>query len=442
MVDLVSQHGPAFRALGTRKLASLLARTPFDQEQRASAIAVAAVLPFRVNSYVVDELIDWSAVPNDPIFRLTFPQPDMLPARDLAPLVKLVRQDAAEELRVAARAVRRRLNPHPAGQTDLNVPRLDDISLTGLQHKYPETVLFFPRQGQTCHAYCTYCFRWPQFVGEPELKITGEVSQLVDYLLAHPEVTDVLITGGDPMVMSTDNLTRCVEPLLDPRLAHVVSIRVGTKALSYWPHRFITAPDADALCRLFERVMAAGKQLAFMMHLSHPRELTTSVFERAFRRVRATGAVVRTQAPLIRSVNDNPEEWAVMWRHTVQLGGVPYYMFVERDTGPRNYFEVPLARAWTIFRDAFSTVSGLARTVRGPSMSASPGKVCVDGIVEFGGQRAFVLHYIQARDPSWVGRPFLAKYDPTAAWLSDLVPIVPEHERFFGAAPIGSASVR
>ena len=105
-------------------------------------------------------------------------------------------------MRAAAHEIRMRLNPHPAGQMLLNAPTLGGTPLPGLQHKYPETVLFFPRQGQTCHAYCSYCFRWAQFVDEPGLKMaTDDVGTLVAYLRQHPEVTSVLITGGDPMIM-------------------------------------------------------------------------------------------------------------------------------------------------------------------------------------------------------------------------------------------------
>ena len=95
----------------------------------------------------------------------------------------------------------------------------------------------------------------------------------------------------------------------------------------------------------------------------------------AVRRIRSAGGVIRTQAPLIRTINDDPAIWAAMWRAQVRLGMVPYYMFVERDTGPQDYFAVPLARAYGIFREAYRQVSGLCRTVRGPSMSATPGKV-------------------------------------------------------------------
>jgi hypothetical protein len=96
-------------------------------------------------------------------------------------------------------------------------------------------------------------------------------------------------------------------------------------------------------------------------------------------------------------------------------------MFVERDTGPRQYFEVPLARALAVFRDAYAASPGLARTVRGPVMSAFPGKLVLDGVAEPGGEPAFVLRYLQARDPALVGQPLFARFDPAATWYDQLV---------------------
>jgi L-lysine 2,3-aminomutase len=224
------------------------------------------------------------------------------------------------------------------------------------------------------------------------------------------------------MIMGAPVLRRYIEPLLDPALAHIESVRIGSKALAYWPQRFVTDPDADDTLRLFEEVQQAGRTLAFMAHFSHPRELQPALVTEAVRRIRATGAVIRTQAPLIRSINDDALTWADMWREQTRTGMIPYYMFVERDTGPQDYFAVPLARAHEVFRDAYASVSGLCRTVRGPSMSATPGKVGVDGVVEIGGQKVFALHLIQARDPRLVGRPFFAQFDPGAVWLSDLRP--------------------
>jgi KamA family protein len=416
--------GRRFRAYTAKHLDALTARAGLDAGQRLAVKAVATVLPFRTNAYVIEQLIDWEAAPDDPIYRLVFPQADMLPKADVRMIAGLLGSGAPDgEVSAAAHQVRMRLNPHPAGQLALNIPYLDDGPVPGIQHKYPETVLVFPKQGQTCHAYCSYCFRWAQFVDEPELKMaTADVDRVVTYLRAHPEVSSVLITGGDPMIMGAGVLRRYIEPLLDPALGHIESIRIGTKSLAYWPQRFVSDADAGDTLRLFEQVTESGRTLAFMSHFSHPREMEPPLVADAVRRIRATGAVIRTQAPLIRSINDHPAIWASMWRCQARMGMVPYYMFVERDTGPQDYFAVPLARACEIFGAAYRSVSGLCRTVRGPSMSATPGKVCVDGVVEVAGEKVFVLHLIQARDPELVRKPFFARFDPGAVWLSDLVP--------------------
>jgi len=420
----IEPAGRRFRAFTPKHLDALVQRAGLSATERLAIRAVGMVLPFRTNSYVVDTLIDWAAAPDDPIFRLVFPQAAMLPAADVTRIAYLLASGAPEaELRRAVHEIRMRLNPHPAGQLALNVPDHGEEPLPGVQHKYHETVLVFPRQGQTCHAYCTYCFRWAQFVDEPGLKMaTSDIGRITGYLRAHREVTSVLITGGDPMIMGSGVLRRYVEPLLGPGLDHVESIRIGSKSLAYWPQRFVTDPDADDTLRLFEQIVATGRSLAFMAHFSHPRELEPAIVSDAARRICGTGAVVRTQAPLIRSINDDAGTWAGMWRAQVRMGMVPYYMFIERDTGPQDYFAVPLAAAHQIFSDAYRGVSGLARTVRGPSMSATPGKVCVDGIIELAGQEVFVLHMIQARDPSLVGKPFFAKFDAAATWISDLEP--------------------
>jgi L-lysine 2,3-aminomutase len=427
LLDRESEEGAAgrrFRAYTAKHLDELTRRAGLSAAERLRVRAVAAVLPFRTNDYVVGSLIDWDAAPADPIYRLVFPQADMLPAGDVDRIAGLLSRGAPPAaVAAAAHEVRMRLNPHPAGQLALNVPALADEPLPGVQHKYPETVLIFPKQGQTCHAYCTYCFRWAQFVDEPGLKMaTADVGRVTTYLRQHREVNSVLITGGDPMIMGAGVLRRYIEPLLGPGLEHIESIRIGSKSLAYWPQRLVTDPDADDTLRLFEQVTNSGRALAFMAHFSHPRELEPPLLAEAVRRLRSAGAVVRTQAPLIRSINDDPACWADMWRTQVRLGMVPYYMFVERDTGPQDYFAVPLGRACEVYCDAYRSVSGLCRTVRGPSMSATPGKVCVDGVVEVAGQQVFALHMIQARDPSLVGRPFFAQYDPAAVWISDLRP--------------------
>jgi KamA family protein len=411
-----------------------IARAPqwdlIPEEFREAFTVVSHVLPFRTNQYVLDELIEWDNIPDDPIFRLNFPHRSMLADDEYAEL-RALSGDKAKIARTVA-AIRARMNPHPAGQLTHNVPELDGTPVPGIQHKYAQTVLFFPSAGQTCHAYCTFCFRWPQFVGDDSLHFAArDVAGLTAYLDQHREVTDVLITGGDPLIMRTQTLARYIEPLLSPRFDHVRNIRIGTKAPAYWPHRFVTDQDADDLLRLFERVVATGKHLAVMGHFNHPAELRPPVAQTAVRRIIDTGAVVRMQSPVLRHINDDPRAWSELWTSGVRLGAIPYYMFVERDTGARAYFELPLFRAYEIFREAYGSVSGLARTVRGPSMSAHPGKVLIDGAPTIRGEKVFALQFLQGRDSEWARRPFYAKFDPSATWLDQLVPAFGEKRFFF-----------
>lgn len=422
---MTTKQTPRLRFYTARDIDTLPQLKVFGDEHRLAMKAVASVLPFRVNQYVVENLINWSKVPDDPIFQLTFPQQGMLEPVAFKRMRDLIAADApADEIKQAAERIQRGLNPHPSGQLDLNVPADNEGNhLRGMQHKYRETVVSFPMAGQTCHSYCQYCFRWPQFVGLSDLKFAArEAAELVTYLKQHNEVTSILFTGGDPMVMNSKLLRRYIEPLLVPELAHVESIRIGTKSVVYWPYRYLTDPDADDVLRLFEQVQKAGRTLALMAHYSHPNELAPDAARRALRRIRESGAEVRCQSPLIRHINDDAEVWRDLWNLEVRLGAHPYYLFVERDTGARGYFELPLARVFDIFTRAYREVTGLARTVRGPVMSCMPGKVLVDDVTEHEEQRVFVLKLIQARNPVWVNRTFRAVYDEKATWFDQLKP--------------------
>ena len=432
--ELGSIEPRSFKVFNERSLERIDALYRLPEDVRFDMQVVASVLPFRVNQYVIDELIDWSRVPDDPIFQLTFPQRGMLEPEAFERMAALRRSGAGRlEIAGLAQELRESLNPHPAGQLELNRPRDPEGQvIEGLQHKYRETVLFFPSQGQTCHSYCTFCFRWAQFVGDKALRMaSSEVEQVLGYLRAHPDVSDLLVTGGDPMVMKTRNLAQYLEPLLAPEYDHVQNLRIGTKALTFWPYRFVTDPDADDLLRLLERLVDGGKNIAVMAHYNHWRELDTAIARAAIRRLRETGVTIRSQGPLLAHINDRPEDWARLWREQVGAGIHPYYMFVERDTGARRYFEVPLARAWSIYREAMQSVSGLARTARGPSMSAGPGKVEVQGVTEIHGEKVFALRFVQGRNPDWVQRPFFARYDENATWLDQLRPAFGEDRFFF-----------
>jgi KamA family protein len=422
-----------YKAYTIANFRNLPQASSLSEEQLRDIEIVGSVFPFRVNNYVADRLIDWSRVPEDPMFIATFPQKEMLVPKDYRAMAQLFQTGADRDaIHNAVNQIRLRLNPHPAGQQEYNTPIFEGKHLNGVQHKYRQTILLFPQHGQNCHAFCTFCFRWPQFTGLEELKIASSANHDISaYIAKHPEITDVLITGGDPLIMKTRILEKYIEPLLSPELSNIRAIRIGTKTLTYWPYRFLTDDDSGELLKLFQRIRKSGKHLAFMAQFNHPVELETDEVREAIAKIQDAGAIIRTQSPLLRHINADPHIWAEMWQKQVSLNCIPYYMFIARNTGAQHYFSVPLVEAWQIYKQAYQSVSGLCRTVRGPSMSCLPGKIQVTGVHDVCGEKVIGLQMLQGRNPDWVRRPFFAEYDGNATWYTDLKPAFGEKGFFF-----------
>lgn len=168
-----------------------------------------------------------------------------------------------------------------------------------------------------------------------------------------------------------------------------------------------------------------------MSHFNHPAELNHPAVNEAIKKILSTGAMIRTQSPLLKHINDSAETWSEMWKKQVNLGCIPYYMFVARNTGADHYFSIPLVDAWKIFREAYQSVSGISRTVRGPSMSCLPGKMQILGVNNINGEDVFTLRFIQGRGPDWVAKSFFAKFDEDASWYTDLRPAFGDEKFFF-----------
>ena len=422
-MDKRSKITPKYKAYNLSNFQNI----PMFKSQPKSIIdainIVGRVLPFKVNNYIIDELIDWSNIPDDPLYTLVFPRRLMLTDKHYAAVEKLIKKKASEtEINFTINEIRKELNPHPSGQHD-NVPLLNGKPVSGVQHKYAETLLFFPARGQSCHAYCTFCFRWPQFTKmEGEKFSRSRVDRILEYIRINPSITDILITGGDAMIMNSTVLGIYLNAIIDAKIPHLQNIRIGTKALSYWPYKFIDEPDSDHILRLFEKVNKSGLHLAFMAHLNHPRELKTDAVRKAIIRIRNTGAIIRSQGPILRHINDRPELWVEMWKTQIKLGIIPYYMFVARDTGAHHFFSLPLVKTHKIFYKAYRNISGLGRSIRGPVMSTNPGKIQILGSAKFNSKKVIELIMLQARNKDMVGKPFFAKYNKKATWIDELEP--------------------
>lgn len=382
--------GRSPRVFTAADLDQLTARAGLAPPRRQKIQAAAAATGFRVTSHITEELIDWTAAPDDPIYRLYFPSED-IPA-GTAP------GGPARE--------------RPGSQT---------TGPPGIRQPSHDCVLIVPAREPGSRRYALPCPGRTRPDGSPGPQLAAEgIPQLTAYLTAHPEVTSVHLTGGDPLIMSAAALRRYIEPLLS--LDQVASVTIRTSALACWPDRFLTDPDAGNTLHLLSQVPAAGKNLTLTAAFCHPRELEPAPVREAVRQIRSTGTVICTEGHMTGSVNDTPGSWAQMWRTQVRMGLIPGTMLLHRVTGPAVQYQVPLARAQNIFAGAYAAVSGLARTVRGPLIHDQHGTVCIDGTAQAGTQHVFMLRYIQARDPSLTGTPFFAAFDPAATWITDLTP--------------------
>jgi L-lysine 2,3-aminomutase len=341
--DIPRSGDGRFGSFTAEDLEALTARAGLTPGQVLTTRAAAAVLSFRTTSYVTDELIDWSAAPEDPVYRLVFPGGDMLPAGDVSRIADMLRRQVPRaRIAAAARQARSRL----AGD---HVPPSAGNVLPGAYRTCRDTVMIFPARRPSPRPSGISCFDGvPLRTGPGRAMTRGNISLLAHYLTANPQVTCVHFGGHDLLTMAAPALRAYIGPLL--QAAHLEAIRVDTSVLAHWPRRFLTDPDAGDTLRLLGQVAASGKTLALTARFSHPRQLQSQLIGDSVRQVRGTGAVIRTQVPLIGSVNDDADLLADMWRAQVRLGMVPDSVIIERGPALDGKFAVPLAGAHDILR--------------------------------------------------------------------------------------------
>lgn len=328
---------------------------------------------FRANDYYL-RLIDWTN-PADPIRQLIIPR-----AEELNDWGKL---DASNEAAVTVDS--------------------------GVQHKYHDTVLLLCNE--VCGAYCRYCFRKRLFMNDNQ-EVSKDVSGGLAYIRAHPEVSNVLLTGGDPLIMGTRRLREIISALRD--IDHVKIIRIGTKMPAFNPFRVLEDPELQDVFRTYSK---PDKQIYIMAHFDHPRELTPEARE-GLAALRACGVTCVNQCPMIRGINDDPDTLAELFRTLSYIGVPQYYVFQGRPTAGNEPYEVPLVRGWQTFNDALTRESGLAGRAR-YSMSHASGKVEVQAVDE----RHIYLRYHRSKYPENTGRFFVCHRDDHASWLDHLRPV-------------------
>jgi KamA family protein len=278
--------------------------------------------------------------------------------------------------------------------------------ITGLQHKYRQTALLLVTE--KCFSYCRFCFR-RRFVGTDGSEIARDYGRIADYIATRSEITNVLITGGDPLVLGSDELREIVEYLLPIR--HLNSIRFGTKAVVYAPQRF----EDDDLFSLFQSIRAAGKTPTLITHVDHLGEISSEA-ETQFQRLWTSGVQLLNQAVLLRGINDDPDVLATTMQKLHGLGVHPYYLFQARPVSGARHFQVELRRGAEITRRISQRLSGIEKTFR-YVMSHRIGKVEILGL---GPDGRLYMRFHQSPNVAEVGRIFSRPYREGACWLDDL----------------------
>jgi lysine 2,3-aminomutase len=282
-----------------------------------------------------------------------------------------------------------------------------NTKLPGLQHKYKNTVLLL--SANVCSMYCRHCFR-KRMVGLSNDEIMGRFQEAYEYIAAHREVNNVLISGGDSLILPTPVLGHFLAELT--KLRHLDYIRFGTRMAVTFPDRILKDPE---LLELFRAYSKKYRRIYLHTQFNHPREITQESTE-AIHRVIKSGVIVNNQTVLLKGVNDTPGVLADLQRNLVRSGVNPYYVFQCRPVKRvKNHFQVPLAEGYRIVSRARGKLDGLSKRFR-YAMSHEKGKIEILGILN---GEMFFKHQ-QARDPQDVGRFFKRKLDEGAGWLDEL----------------------
>ncbi len=314
--------------------------------------------------------------------------------------------------------IRRIIIPHPGelkewGDLDASREHLYRKA-PGLEHKYDYTALLLV--SRTCGGFCRFCFRKRLFIKDND-EVATDVSEGLDYIRQHKKITNVLLTGGDPLLLSTKKLSKIVSRLRD--MEHVKIVRIGTKIPAFNPYRILNDPS---LLEMIEKFSTMEKKIYIMAHFNHPRELTPQAIE-AMNLLQKAGAVTVNQTPLIKGVNDKPEILSELFRELSFIGVPPYYVFQNRPTLGNYSYAVPLERAYEIFEQARMHTSGLGKRARFV-MSHEKGKVEVVGKTE----NYIFMRFHRAADPTEKSKFIVAKCNPNAYWLDDYDEIVEEYQ--------------
>jgi KamA family protein len=246
-------------------------------------------------------------------------------------------------------------------------------------------------------------------VGIDTNEVIQDIQSAVDYIQNHREINNVLITGGDPFVLSNNRIEEFLATLTE--IDHLDFIRFGTRVPVTFPKRIISSNHFTDMLESYTR----KKRLYVVTQFNHPREITEESIQ-ACNQLQEVGITISNQTVLLRGINDDPDIMTQLQRDLVRIGVIPYYIFQCRPVKRvKKHFQVPLHEGCRIIQETRRKLDGHTKRFRF-IMSHPTGKVEILGI----DNGKFFFKYHQAKDPRNTGRIFSRPVDKTSTWLDDL----------------------
>ncbi len=281
----------------------------------------------------------------------------------------------------------------------------ENTKMPGLQHKYAETVLILATN--RCATYCRHCFR-KRLVGLPTREILKRFEDAADYVERHSEINNVLISGGDPLMLSNEVIETFLKTL--KKIDHLNFIRFGSRTPVTLPSR-LSDPE---LLALFKKYSQIDRRLYIVTQFNHPREITPQSINAVSNLINA-GVLMSNQTVLLRGVNDDPDTLATLMNKLVGIGVTPYYIFQCRPVKRvKTHFQVPICEGVRIVEKAKADCNGHSKRFK-YIMSHITGKVEILGIID----DEIYFKYHEAKNRKNLGAMFKLRANEKAGWLDD-----------------------
>jgi lysine 2,3-aminomutase len=282
----------------------------------------------------------------------------------------------------------------------------ENTKMSGLQHKYSETALILATN--KCAMYCRHCFR-KRLVGLKTKEIIERFEDAVGYIKKHENINNVLISGGDPLILENKIIEQVLSMLSD--ISQIKFIRFGSRAPVTFPSRF---KDTELL-QILSTYSRSDRRVYVVTQFNHPKEITKQSINAVDNLIKS-GVIVNNQAVLLKGVNDNPLTLVSLQNNLVSIGVNPYYIFQCRPVKRvKHHFQVPLCRSIAIVEEAKKHCNGLSKRFKF-ILSHRVGKIEILGILD----NEIYFKYHQAKDKKKIGKIFKRPIDEKSGWLDDL----------------------